>query len=112
MFVVFFGGISIHVSQALLAHMSSIDMQWGATAKEVERSNFFLEVPKIAKRFKWSMLFCFALIAAMVIMAEAPFIPWSWNITEFVAIFPLALMVACHMLLPIVLNPSLMAFTF
>lgn len=112
MFVVFFGGISIHVSQALLAHMFCVDMQWGATAKEVERSNFFLEVPKIAKRFKWSMLFCLALIAAMVIMAEAPFIPWSWNITEFVAIFPLALMCACHMLLPIVLNPSLMAFTF
>ncbi|KKY18242.1 putative glycosyl transferase family 2 [Diplodia seriata] len=112
MFVIFFGGISFHVSQALLCHMFSIDMQWGATAKEVERSNFFLEVPKIAKKFKFSMLFCFALIAGMVIMAEAPFIPWSWEITEFVAIFPMAVMVACHILLPIVLNPSLMAFTF
>ncbi|OMP82842.1 Glucans biosynthesis glucosyltransferase H [Diplodia seriata] len=112
MFVIFFGGISFHVSQALLCHMFSIDMQWGATAKEVERSNFFLEVPKIARKFKFSMLFCFALIAGMVIMAEAPFIPWSWEITEFVAIFPMAVMVACHILLPIVLNPSLMAFTF
>ncbi|GME28434.1 Glycosyl transferase family 2 [Neofusicoccum parvum] len=112
MFVVFFGGISFHVSQALLCHMFSIDMQWGATAKEVERSNFFLEVPKIAKRFKWSMLFCLATIAGMVIMAKAPFIPWSWNIDKFVAIFPMAVMVGSHMLLPIVLNPSLMAFTF
>ncbi|KAK7526800.1 glycosyl transferase family group 2-domain-containing protein [Phyllosticta citriasiana] len=115
MFVVFFGGISLHVSQAILAHMFSIDMQWiqqGATAKEVERSNFFLEVPKIAKRFKWSMLFCLVMIAVMVIMAIGPFIPWSWKITEFTAIFPLAIMVASHMLLPIVLNPSLMAFTF
>ncbi|KAK0660554.1 hypothetical protein DIS24_g3065 [Lasiodiplodia hormozganensis] len=112
MFVIFFGGISFHVSQALLSHMFCIDMQWGATAKEVERSNFFLEVPKIAKKFKFSMLFCFALIAGMVIMARGPFIPWSWEITEFVAIFPMAVMVACHILLPIVLNPSLMAFTF
>lgn len=112
MFVIFFGGISFHVSQALLSHMFCIDMQWGATAKEVERSNFFLEVPKIAKKFKFSMLFCFALIAGMVIMARGPFIPWSWEITEFVAIFPMGVMVACHILLPIVLNPSLMAFTF
>lgn len=58
------------------------------------------------------MLFCLLMIAVMIIMAIGPFIPWSWNITEFTAIFPLAIMVASHMLLPIVLNPSLMAFTF
>lgn len=112
MFVVFFGGISFHLSQALLCHMFCIDMQWGATAKEVERSNFFLEVPKIAKRFKWSMLLCLGTIAGMVIMARAPFIPWSWHIDQFVAIFPMSMLIGSHILLPIVLNPSLMAFTF
>jgi hypothetical protein len=28
---IFFGGMSFHVSVALLAHLFHIDMQWGAT---------------------------------------------------------------------------------
>ena len=38
----FFGGLSIHLSQALLAHLFSYNITWGATKKEVERSNFFV----------------------------------------------------------------------
>lgn len=33
MFIVFFGGLSMHLSWALLCYLLSIDMQWGATAK-------------------------------------------------------------------------------
>jgi len=32
-FIVFFGGISMHISWALICYLLSIDMQWGATAK-------------------------------------------------------------------------------
>lgn len=46
----FFGGLGIPVSQALLAHLFSYNITWSATVKEVERSNFFKEIPKIAKR--------------------------------------------------------------
>ena len=46
----FFGGLSIPVSQAILAHLFSYNITWGATKKVVERSNFFKEVPKILKR--------------------------------------------------------------
>lgn len=46
MFAIFLGGLSLHVSQALLAHMFEINMTWGATSKEAEFSNFFIEVPK------------------------------------------------------------------
>ncbi|KAG2127997.1 glycosyl transferase family group 2-domain-containing protein [Suillus clintonianus] len=46
----FFGGLSIPLSQAILAHLFSYNIQWSATKKEVERSNFFKEVPKIFKR--------------------------------------------------------------
>ncbi|KAG6816081.1 hypothetical protein H0H93_008560 [Arthromyces matolae] len=42
-FVFFFGGLSIHLSTAILAHMFSYDMTWGSTVKEVERSTFWLE---------------------------------------------------------------------
>jgi hypothetical protein len=46
----FFGGLSIPVTQAIFAHLFSYNIQWSATVKEVERSNFFKEIPKIAKR--------------------------------------------------------------
>ena len=46
----FFGGLGIPLSQAILAHLFSYNMTWQATKKEVERSNFFKEVPRILKR--------------------------------------------------------------
>lgn len=46
---IFLGGLSLHVSQAILAHMFEINMTWGATSKEAEFSNFFIEVPKVLK---------------------------------------------------------------
>ena len=56
MLAIFLGGLSLHVSQALLAHMFEIDMSWGATSKEAEFSNFFIEVPKVLKKvsFSWN----------------------------------------------------------
>jgi cellulose synthase/poly-beta-1,6-N-acetylglucosamine synthase-like glycosyltransferase len=50
MLAIFLGGLSLHVSQALLAHMFEIDMTWGSTSKEAEFSNFFIEVPKVLKK--------------------------------------------------------------
>ena len=67
----FFGGLSIHLSQALLAHMFSYNITWGATKKEVERSNFWLEVPKILKRFWLALVICVALCAGMVLWSLA-----------------------------------------
>lgn len=52
MFVIFLGGLSLHVSAALLAHMFEVDMTWGATSKELEFSNFFMEVPKVIKKVR------------------------------------------------------------
>jgi len=33
MFIIFFSGLSMHVSWALFCHILSIDIHWGATAK-------------------------------------------------------------------------------
>ena len=113
MLCIFLGGLSLHVSQALLAHMFEIDMTWGATSKEAEFSNFFIEVPKVLKKFKFSMFFAFVGILAMIILATASsFIPPDWMIKDFVAILPMATVTASHMLLPIALNPALMTFSW
>lgn len=87
-------------------------MTWGATAKEAEFSNFFIEVPKVLKKFKFSMTFAVLAIAAMIIMAEAPFVPYDWRIQDFVAILPMATVATSHLLLPLALNPALMTFSW
>ncbi|KZF20770.1 hypothetical protein L228DRAFT_213107 [Xylona heveae TC161] len=112
MLAIFLGGLSLHVSQALLAHMFEIDMTWGATSKEAEFSNFFIEVPKVLKRFKFSMTFALIGIVGMIILATGPFIPYDWKITDFVAILPMATVTVSHLLLPVALNPALMTFSW
>jgi hypothetical protein len=106
----FLGGISLHVSQALLSHMFSVDMGWGATSKEAENTSFFEEIPKVIKNFKWTFMLCISLSVMMVVMVYA--VPHFWRIDMFIAVFPLSLSVFCHFLLPIVLNPNLMLFTW
>jgi hypothetical protein len=112
-FVFFFGGLSIHLSTAILAHMFSYNMTWGSTGKEVERSTFWIEVPRIWQRFKLSFIVCFLIIATMVIFTTNV-IPFEWQIPgwEWALIIPLALVVGSHLLLPIVLNPWLMIFSY
>ena len=127
----FFGGLSIHLSQALLAHMFSYDIQWGATKKEVERSNFWIEIPKIAKRFWLSFVISFVLVV-VVIVFTTNLVPSGWQIlwSDWSVIFPLAIMVGCHILYPVslitsvliaclihrtpqvILNPWLMVFSY
>lgn len=107
---IFLGGISVHVSQALLCHLFSIDMSWGATSKEVENTTFFEEIPKLLKRFKYTFLWCVGCAGGMIYLAIAA--PFGWRIGFFTAIWPLGTVLGSHFLLPIALNPSLMLFTW
>lgn len=153
---IFLGGLSLHVSQAILSHMFEIDMTWGATSKEAEFSNFWIEVPRVIKKvcnllqlnlavfftppplpkneschpargkayleirvadmsltqFRYSMIFSLTAIIVMIVMAVAPFVPYNWRITDFVAILPMTTVAVSHMLLPIALNPALMTFSW
>lgn len=58
------------------------------------------------------MIFSFIAIIVMITLAVAPFIPYGWHITDFVAILPMATVAVSHMLLPIALNPALMTFSW
>jgi hypothetical protein len=107
---IFLGGISMHVGQAILSHMFSIDMSWGATAKEVTDTSFFIEMPIIARRFKFVLIFCI-LMTALIICGFYVF-PFLWRINQLIAIFPLACVVFSHFFLPVLLNPALMRFTW
>ena len=98
----FFGGLSIPVSQAILAHCFSYNMTWGATKKEVERSNFFKEIPKIFKRFWFSWLVAWIVIFGMIILST-PAVPIQWRIdgSDWAVIFPLAVVAGGHILFPV-----------
>jgi hypothetical protein len=63
---IFLGGLSIHVFQAIVCHMLSIDMSWGATAKEATRTSFFAEIPTILKKFKFTFIFCFTMVSTLL----------------------------------------------
>ncbi|GLB41071.1 putative glycosyltransferase family 2 protein [Lyophyllum shimeji] len=113
-FFFFFGGLSIPVSQAMLAHLFSYNISWSATIKEVQRSNFFKEIPKIAKRFWFPMSLSFVLILGMIVCSTG-LVPIEWRVDGaggWAVIFPVSLLAGCHILFPIVLNPWLMVFSY
>lgn len=88
----FFGGLSIHLTTALLAHMFSYNITWGATKKEVERSNFFIEVPRILKRFWLAFTLSFASFAMILIFSFSSIVGPGWQIPGdyWAVILPLA----------------------
>lgn len=110
MFTLFLGGISLHVSQAILCHMFEVDMAWGATAKELEAVHFGEEAARILRRFRGSFAYCLGCMGLMVAGAWA--FPVAWRIDLFYSVYPLAVIVASHLLLPVLLNPALMMFTW
>lgn len=87
----FFGGLSIPVTQAILAHLFSYNIQWSATIKEVQRSNFFKEIPKIARRFWFPMSMSTVVIAGMIILSTS-LVPFTWRVdgSAWAVIFPLS----------------------
>ena len=105
----FFGGLSLHLSGAVLAHLFSYNITWSATKKEVEFSNFFKEVPAILKRF-WGTYIISFLTLAMLVVFSLPFIPLKYQVgsSAWAVIFPIATQAACHILYPIILNPWLL----
>jgi len=112
-FFFFFGGLGIPISQAILAHLFSYNISWSATIKEVQRSNFFKEIPKILKRF-WFPLTASVIIIAGMIVCSTTLVPLQWRVggDSWGVIFPLSIVTSCHILFPIVLNPWLMVFSY
>jgi hypothetical protein len=101
-FFFFFGGLAIPMSVTILAHMFSVNVSWGATVKEVQKSNFFKEVPKILKKFWFSLTVAWVLIAGIVVVST-PLVPIEWRVngSDWGVIFPLAVAAGCHVLFPV-----------
>ncbi|KAJ9473832.1 Glyco_trans_2-like domain-containing protein [Pseudozyma hubeiensis] len=109
---IFFGGISYHVLTALLSHPVGINMTWGATIKDLDDSNFFIEVPLIFKKFWKVLLLAGAIIVTVIVMQLPDVLPLQWQIQGFFIYWPVLLLAILHILYPIVLNPALLRFSF
>lgn len=113
---IFLGGVSVHVSQALLCHLFGINMTWGATSKEETKTSVFREIPVILKKFKFTFAFCFTMAGTMVVFAGigpvGKMVPYDWQIRDFTAIWPLTVLIGFHFAMPLILNPGLMQFSF
>lgn len=103
----FFTSLSFHISMSLLAHLFSVNVQWGATAKELDDSNFFKEVPKIFKSYKYMYIIISALLIAVIIV-QTPVMPYHFQVDNFSGVFPLYWVYACHLVVPFILNPQIM----
>jgi hypothetical protein len=102
LFMVFFGGLSIHLCKAIFCHFFSLNMEWNSTAKELESTGFFITMDKIIKDFKW--LYVTLLFFAMVLVFLAIWAPRGWEITDFSMILPVGNQLACHFFLPLALG--------
>jgi hypothetical protein len=107
MYCFYFYGLSFHVNKALLAHILGYNMTWEMTKKEVEHSNFFLEIPKIVHKFWVLYLIMLPLAGGVIYMAF--WAPLAWRIDQPIAIVPMCLLIVCHISLPFVLNPHIVS---
>jgi hypothetical protein len=100
--ILFFSGLSFHLCKILLCHFFGVNVEWVATAKELETTGFFIGMDKIVKDFVWMFLTVLALAGFMVYLGM--YAPVGWTITDWSVILPLAYQMVCHFLVPIALG--------
>lgn len=101
---IFFGGLSMHLTKPLLYHLFEIPISWSATAKTLENSHFFKEIPMVWRRYKFYYLAWTIIAVGMVVIALA--VPETWKINDLLTVLPLAFFTGCSILSPLVLNPQ------
>ncbi|KAM0809233.1 hypothetical protein AB5N19_09576 [Seiridium cardinale] len=97
-FLIFFGGLSWHISYALLAHMFGLPIGWSSTAKEVEATGLVVGIGAIFKQFRIVLLAISVLTAGVIYLAVGA--PPGWEITAWPSILPLALQIIGHVGMP------------
>lgn len=100
--ILFFQGISIHISRALVQHLLGSEMSWGSTAKSVFVRTVVEEAPFIWRAYRYVFVMCFGFITMIVVLRFA--LPSIYRIDSFLAVVPLAWMIGFHVLNPFVLN--------
>jgi hypothetical protein len=83
---------------------------WSATVKTVEKSNFFLQIPIIWKRFYPQLVF-FTIVIAGAVICGTSLIPSGYRMGGVEIWVPLGLVGGSHLLYPLALNPYFLSFS-
>ncbi|GAA5856984.1 hypothetical protein JCM8547_008495 [Rhodosporidiobolus lusitaniae] len=109
--IMFFSGLPFHVMTALLAHITSYNMQWSTTKKDLEMPTIGEEIPVVFKRHWLTWLLSGGTIAGVAILATS-IVPLGWRISATTTLFPILWLSCGHFLYPLLLNPAIMLFRF
>ncbi|GAA5906947.1 hypothetical protein JCM6882_000009 [Rhodosporidiobolus microsporus] len=109
--LVFWAGLQFHVLTALLAHVTSYNITWSATKKEVETPTIQEEFPVVLKRHWLTFLLSIVIIAGVAVSATS-IVPIQWRIEAPTIQFPILWVACAHLLYPILLNPAVMLWRF
>ncbi|KAF8452283.1 glycosyl transferase family group 2-domain-containing protein [Boletus edulis BED1] len=74
-----------------------------------------LEVPKIWRRFRMALVLSILMAAAIIVLSttvNAVPVGWQVDAQHWAVVLPLAIIVGCHILFPIVPNPRLAIFSY
>ncbi|WVQ83999.1 hypothetical protein IAT38_006144 [Cryptococcus sp. DSM 104549] len=110
-FSIFFTGMSMPMSAALVSHLVGYNMTWSTTIKTVEKSNFFLQMPIIWRRF-WPQLVFFSLCVVAMIITSSSLMPSGYRVNNIEVYVPMGILTASHLLYPFALNPWFLSFSF
>ncbi|KAK9778119.1 hypothetical protein AB5N19_01659 [Seiridium cardinale] len=97
-FLVFFSGLSWHISYALLAHLLHLPIGWTSTAKEVAETGLVVGIGAIIRQFKCVIAVMLAFTSGMIYLGA--FAPVDWQISGWPYILPLGIQVAGHFGVP------------
>jgi hypothetical protein len=86
MFVLFFGGISLHLA-ALLCHFFSIRGSEQPRPKKSRSRGFRVGLDKIFRDFRFMYCFCIPVIGGMIYLGTTA--PSGWTMKDFAVIVPL-----------------------
>ncbi|GAA6024995.1 hypothetical protein JCM10207_002107 [Rhodosporidiobolus poonsookiae] len=109
--VLFFAGVQFHVLTALCAHVTSYNMTWTTTKKDLDTPTIGDELPRVARRH-WLTFLLAAVTIGGVAVLTTHVVPLGWRVTNWTILFPILWMACGHILAPILLNPSLTLFRF
>ncbi|THV05223.1 hypothetical protein K435DRAFT_745439 [Dendrothele bispora CBS 962.96] len=112
-FLLFFGGITFHVSAAILAHLFSYKMTWTSTSKEVRGTTCWKEVARAIKCFWYSFLISGVFVIVVIVM-NSNTVPVEWRISakDWAGVVPVAAVAGCSILMPLVLNPWILKLVY
>ncbi|GAA5885467.1 hypothetical protein JCM6882_009630 [Rhodosporidiobolus microsporus] len=109
--IIFFSGLAFSVMTALCAHITSYNMTWGATKKDLEDPRIQDELPAVLRR-RWLTFLLSGITIAGVAILSTEIVPMEWRINAFSLMFPILVLACGHFLYPLLLNPAITLFKF